>query len=767
MKKVLSILLVMALVATLFAGCGEDPTATPGVDSTPNTEASGTPVPDGSKEPGTTTSPSHEAPVKDPKTEWESGFKAGDPLMEFVVYDTASYYCRWDNGAKAKLAEFGLKLGGSISAVMSDSIGIGNYTGIQTATGRKAYLNDLGLLFMEESTTPDFMPVLFASNVGSGAAFKNLGENGYLVDLNPFIEEGGALENYMSWLWNHEDRDRSAEWDNAVKALWAQNGELFAIPRFEYMPTKNLLGVNTTALAEVGVNWEDVETFEDLEDAMEAYTADGTKIGFAFNKQIRNISSVLTPIANAYGIDFSLGFDWMEKNGEPIFSYYMPEYREVLTKAVEYAQNGYVANNNGVIAYANDLESWDVEEVELDDDHAKNAMLLYGESWHMSFFDSANDRGWVDKAVAYSGYDAAITAESIFDYSYIAFTTKSVTGNEESDYELVLRMMDYVNYCCTKDAYFNYQFGKEGLPFADSWDDAGNFIYVEHEGKQYIRWIQGDRYNMFDEENKDNATPLNGGRAFWLTVHPLFAWLFDAIGTLDFNKAAFQKYIAKGDADSSNLTVNTETWNFNEAYDITKDSYLEPSDEFGGKSMWDYYADGEYLAENGITESGWTYSDGRYNTYSENTKLWMMEGWYMRAGMDMFADVTAFPMQYTAYCFNESQYRDYPRLDTTQTQVEGTNSMIYKGFFPAANEVLTGKEATDMQKKIDQLSDLARSYTITVLTTGNLSGWNDYVKSLEETGIQEVYEFYKACAFTFVTNKVEGTKTTMSDALAK
>ena len=84
-------------------------------------------------------------------------------------------------------------------------------------------------------------------------------------------------------------------------------------------------------------------------------------------------------------------------------------------------------------------------------------------------------------------------------------------------------------------------------------------------------------------------------------------------------------------------------------------------------------------------------------------------------------------------------------------------TIIYNGYFPGVTEVLSGKEAAAMNTKINNISSIAKSFTIDYLSGKKTNAdWNAYIKSLEDNGIKEVYEFYAATATVFMTEHKEG-----------
>jgi len=743
-KKVLSILLVVALVATLFAGCGGDPSAS----VAPSTDPSASVQP--SAEPTTA------APTKDPKIAWKSSWNEGDALVEINVYDTTNYLAEWQAYSRYLLSQHGLKLGAAIAPVLSDQISINKYELIKTEQGRATYASAIANLFLDEATTPDFMPALYATNTVQGAVFKesSLGPN-FLVDLAPHIEEGGALHEYITWVW--ETKGDINYWNKAKEALKTADGAIYALPRLEYTPIKRLIHFNWSAFVEMGR--EMPTTLSELEDALAAWVADGHN-GFMFNQEWITIDSIIQPIANAYGIEFNSGFNWKEMNGEPMFSYYFPEYLEVLKTVNKWAANGWLLESSevaGHVAMCTDLatdaklaggwgDAWN---------YLNNALMMYGEVWHGYGLQCA-DYGWQDKAISAEGYTAAISGESAFDYCYLAITNRQVTSEDEAGYDVPLRIMSYWNSICDEESYINVCHGQIGVPFAPSFEQSGVQIWVEHDdGNKYLRGSSlADRFDMRDE---DESKPLwQSGKKLFRQVHPLYTWVFDVCN--GFQSGDWVPRAAWGfNLTADDLTLDEETWNFDEAYDITKDEWVVPGaskreEVPADKSEWQYYAE---LASKPVEEGGYGITDFWYD-YTEDDRLWVLRGSHS-GGMDMFADVSAFPMGYTIYRFNESQHKCYPRLEQMEAWGAEQGTIIYNGYFPGVTEVLSGKEAAAMNTKINNLSSIAKSFTIDYLSGKKTDNdWNAYIKSLEDAGIKDVYEFYAATATVFMTEHKEG-----------
>lgn len=756
MKKVLSILLVIAMAATLFAGCGTEPTPTPTDTGNPSASVE--------------TSPTTTEPTKDPKTSWSSSWKAGDDLREIVVYDADNYMTRWTIGAKIKMAEYGLKLGTVISPVLGDQISMSKGYGLLgSEDGRQTYLTQLALMFSEGENKPDVLPAIYASNVATGAAFKVKSVYKNLVDLAPFIEEGGALENYVPYVWG-EEYGNVGYWETAKEALLV-DGALYALPRVEMLAFKNHIMWNRDALSDLGIS--EPKTLAELESALEAWVNDG-HTGFAFNPDDYTIENIITPIANMYGIDFSIDFSWKEKNGEPIFSYYFPEYLEVLETVNRWAKNGWVltsATDSTKIAMCGDLKSDD--NIKSKDDakaYASGALCLYGGTATGNYLTGKYDASasWSSTVLSAGTSVGALTGGSSFDYLYFAIGNGSVKDETEAGYETVLRIMNYFNASMSTEAYIEYCMGREGIPFAETFEEAGRWVYATYEdGEKYIRWVDGsDRFTMNDQ---DDTLPLwKAGRKFYRTIHPLFTWLFDACNSFNRGDGPYRDNFGfDKEANDSDIIYDSVNNNYNEIFDITQDSWVNVGESTDknvpeDQSEWQYYA-GLATSEYGITEFMYEYTG--------KERLWMVNNSakYQNWGTDWHADITAFPMRYTMYFMNESQSRNYPNKDIVlaATGEDGTNTQILAGFFPEPNEVLSGAAASEVNFNISRLSSIAKQFTIDYLTgKKGKNDWSAYIKSLDEAGIASVYEYYNEYAYTFNTAKKDGVKS-MSSVLSK
>ena len=745
-KKVLSILLVIALTATLFAGCGEEPSASVDPGKSPAASESVNP-----------TTPTPETPPPPTKADWRSDFVEGGELAGIIIYDDVNYLSSWDGATIATLAEVGLKIDAKIAPVNSEVLSINKYDGLLTKEGRDSYVSNLTNIFTDSATMPDFLPALYASNVGTDVAFKQLGPT-FLVDLNPFLEEGGALTPYIDWVWT-EKMGNTEYFQNAKVALETPNGELYALPRAEFMVEKAALIFNTSALEDLGLEFP--ETWEDVEEALAAYkAANPDNYGFIHNMEVPTIDSILTPIANAYGLDFDASFAWKEQNGAPLFSYIDDAYLKVLQTAKKFAENGWVLTDPDMEGAV--IAGWDcsnnVDNIlkgKIKDERwslASGELMMYGDAWHRYHLGVGDEGYWTDHGIAVDGYKAAISGGSAFDYCYLAISRKSVTADTEEGYETVLRIMNYMTKFCSVEGYMQKCFGKQGIPFADSWAESGNFVWVKHDnGQEYIRFSDGN--DRFDMRSEDTTLPMwKAGKPFFETLSPLYTWLFQVCNGFKTGDHQWRSQYNFGkewnkDMTAEELDVTMDEWLAGEQYttEIVENEDGTQSEVQVRVKNWSYYIDENHSPY---------VQDGHVFPYpaTENTRLWAWGG--RSGGIDFFADVSAFPMQYTIYSFNESQTQQYPIMKELVADVKANGNLIYDAFLPAANEVLSGKEASMMQIKIDNLTKIAKNFTVDYLSGAKGdSDWDAYVKSLNDAGYQDVYDFYAANVWFWQTAK--------------
>ena len=650
MKKVLSILLVIALSVTLFAGCGKDPTSDPGstVDPTP------TPTGETMRKP-----------------------QYGE-IIRFNLYDEADYMTRWTDVSKEwMLNNYQLVINNSIPNVWT-----GDTLNLSDADTRKTYNTAFAQLFLSTDTIPDYMPVLRANAAGTDACFKDLYD--YLVDLNPFIEEGQILHNYVSWVWaGAEDY-----WESAKK-MFEVDGALYALPRREMMPTQTYLCYAEKLLNDVNYQFDNLPTtwdgFVDVLRAFKNLSSDN----IPFVQDGARLDSLLKFIASTYGLDFNMDFSWTTKNGEPLWTYYWDEYLQILQRANELAAEGLV--------YTDTVETKRVVHYDMNDTASgrKYALRNYKTNAAMglsiaSYTTSAQAAIWSSDPravtdwkvspvmISQEGKQFSLIGTSQIDTSWVAI------GNRLGE-EFALRICDMLAFSATDEGYITYFFGKEGIPFANSVEEAGNYIWVDDEdsGEKRIRFTVADRFGGPSSEPD-----------FWLGLDSHYGMFPDGVN-----------------------------------YEMSCEAAGNLADKYG------------------ITDIGF-YPSWR------NFKL----------GTIWFADITSYPMQMTVYWEKqESMGRyDMESIEAVNGVAEANNTVIYNGFYKTPKEAL-GADSKDIETKISDLSAIAKQFTIDFLSgKKTATHWDSYIKDLKAAGYDDVYEFYKATAYSFPTSTVSGTESQSS-----
>ena len=466
MKKILSILLIIAMTAVFFAGCNK---ATP----EPSTDASPTPT-----------------PIEDSNVNTKRPQYDGE-IIEFNLYNQGDYMTRWNDVTfEWMLNNYQIKVGAAIPGIAAE---------ISSESGRKNYNAAISNLFIAIDSAPDYMPSLRGSAIGADACFKELGSD-YLVDFNPYLGEGGILENYVKWVWGGESKlglwdDATEYWENAKKALEVE-GALYALPRRECMPVQNYLGYATVLLEQINVKEEELPTtwdgFVELLTKFKNYK-DGSVPLTAFEGKASNI---LAFVATTYGLDFNEDFSWTEKNGEPLWTYYWDEYLEILKDVKDLAAKGLVATDKSagtgfIINYDFDYTTRTYKDYKNKADKngmAGNTIAVYTKSsnmasWSSDMRDSPNKTEWriTDKLISQEGKNPSLTGTSQFDAQVYSAGGYIAIGNRLGE-EFALRIMDMLTYSLSDEGYMRYFFGKEGTPFADGiWDEkAGCYVYDEN-----------------------------------------------------------------------------------------------------------------------------------------------------------------------------------------------------------------------------------------------------------------------------------------------
>ncbi len=661
MKKFISLLLVLALASAFFAGCGESPSESPNQGN----------LADASR----------------------PDYSAGN-IIEFKVYDLYDGTVRSTRrNAEWLETEYCLKITYSIPAVGNEYLA--------SRALREKYNSEIANLFIDEATTPDFLPALKGTAVAADAVFKEIGPR-YLVDLNPYLSEGGILEPYVTYVWGNEGselglwNDQREYWETSKVALELE-GALYALPRRECEPFDLFLGYSKKALELIDEDFDDTpETWDGFVELLRKFKAEksGAIPLLAYEARASNI---LAFVASTYGLDFNEDFSWTQKNGEPLWTYYWNEYLEILKDAKELADKGLVqtysiGGTKMIFNHDFDYESRDYLKANTKySSEAKAGKSIAGFAAPTDFFLLKSDGGqektrWTvsPKAVHQDGYKYALSGSSQFDAHMQLENAGGYIAINKTNHELALRLMDYIAASCSDEGCMTYYFGKEGTMFAESWDseDAGNYIYDE-----------------------------NGKIHFWDDTR--WSWQNEKDIFINYDKRA-------------------ELFAEDEQFPIP-DS-VEP-----GKN----YATAE--------EGG-----DPYGIYAEYGIGFWPAGQNYRSGISMFSDINAYPFQLTAYWEpygtvwqGESFYKDGPYAEA---QISGQSTHIYKGMFATPDESALDKSyAAEYNKKIQKLSELAKQFAIDFLAgKKDTTAWGGYIEALNKAGYMDVWEFYKENSYGYV-----------------
>ena len=706
MKKALSILLVIALSALFFTGCGESPSASgdaDAVDPTPTGDViadlpTPTPTQDVTVDP--TPTPTQDVPVDPTPTPSEGGIDKPTPtpppdydpdakrphyaedlsdVIKFNLYDMEDGLSLWtDAGREWMLNNYHLAVDKVIYNVWVWPL----EPDFSSADVRQQYNTMLAEKFLTLDAAPDYLPAVYISSVGQDACFRNLSE--YLTDLSPYIEEGQILSNYVTWLWNGEE-----EYWNAAKEMIEVDGALYALPRREMMPAQRYLCYEEKQLGDIGYGFGSLpETWDGFVDMLRAFkNVSADKIPFVQDEA--KMDTLLQFIAATYGLDFNMDFSWTTKNGEPLWTYYWDEYLEILKRANELAAEGLV--------YTDALNPNRIVHYNMDDKSAgrKHASRMYAANssngvsiasyttssvlsqWN---YNSGSKTEWKVSPVVISqpGKQYSLIASSQLDTSWVAI------GNRLGE-EFTLRICDMLSYSASDEGFLRYFFGKEGIPFADSVEEAGNFIWVYDEAAGEMR-IRGS--------------------------------VIDGL--------------------MSNTSYDPEFWaSIDEHYALFPNGLPD-------ELVWS--TPGNHAGEYGITDTGFFPSRKNF-----------------RVGTTWYADETSYPERYTVYWEKGSNMGKYDmkNIKLVNTFAKDNNSIIYNGFYKTPQEAL-GDASSDIQAKIDKLSVIAKQFTIAYLSGEKSDAdWNNYIDALQSAGYNDVYEFYMQAAYSFPTKTVS-TKETQS-----
>ncbi len=699
MKKLLAILLVIAMAATLFAGCS-DPSESPSENPTPTTDVFPSATPDAT--------PTPEEPPK-------NQVPTLDKIIEFNVYDYNSHEAGYWGPATQDylLANYKLKVGLPVNPVGSNDI--------STSAGRTAYAADIARLFETTSNAPDFFGTLLAPDTGVDAVFKSLGTSQYLVDFNDYLGEGKVLSNYVDWLWNGDE----ALWESYKKSLLASDGGLYALPKYNALTVSKMLMYNRETLDAMGIgrdtwwtegtlptDWDEFVGFLKDAKSVRATDIDEDK-GHEYTPFVNRgatLDSILPFLTAAYGLEWNAAYDWTVKNGEPLWSYAWDEYQLALNELLSWVElglvphdigeekGGYYKGNGKVLAGYNGITDEGQDQYKdqklLSERLSKNALAIWMDPGNG--FGPANMNDHRDTIAyrlatvipAHEGYEASLTSATHMDTKYIA-----ISRRQEAQYgdELALRLMMYLNETLTEEGYFNYSFGREGIPYADSRELAGNYLWVDNFVNQYGE-DEGRKIILTYQEDWRWERAADAG----YTVEDFYAQLDtkDGYGAENYDKYKYANMFLK------ELPISYGEW-------------------FGGEYK-------EVKDDNSVKVKLW---NGRMNYFN---------------GMYWYKDPTDYKMQYTIYWQRESFAHDYQNWIDMTREFEASGHMIYQGLFADPAQALGGLQGNEMKTKIENLKTLAKNFTMNVLSSGasTVSGWANYIKSLNDAGYMDVYNYY-------------------------
>ncbi len=662
MKKLLSILLVMAITCAFFAGCGTKETPTPTLKAMEVPEYNG--------------------------------------LIEFSVYNSEDPQARW--GAKSKeLLErkYQLKVTNTIPAVAQIDMSAKSY--------REAYTSQIALLFSDPDSTPDFMPALRGDPTGVNGVWKTIGQK-YLLDFNPYLEEGQMLEPYIDWVWGAEGTelglhtDARAYWEEA-KVCLENEDKLYVLPRRENRPIDMFLGYAVTNLEEIGYTLDTTPTtwtgfVELLKVFKNSSAGTGAYPLIAYEAKASNIISM---VASTYGLDFSEGFEWKQKNGEPLWTYYWDEYLEILKNVRNLAENGLImvdpkAGNNVILNYDFDpMGKSYIQSKSKAKSAYENGRAIAGYNTPSMFYQYESHggfdlSGWqiAKNPVSQEGYEYALSGGTMFDAQMQGSKMGGYIAINKTNHELALRLVDYLSDFCNDEGYLEYVWGDEGSFFADTWQEAGNYIKDEN-GKIHF-WTE----TRWGWENEKEV---------FFAAEPLA-----------------EKY---ADNDGMPTVSGADgTVNYAEQFGIEETGYF-PCGIHGGK------------------------------------------------GINFFADITAYPTRLTAYWEpHGTSWRGEgfsTGMPIADAQIANGASHVYTGMYPDPVDRLGAETGRDMQNKIDTLSRLAKEFTVDFLSGKRTeTAWETYINALNQAGYKDVYNYYKNSAYSYVDDYSESISS-QSDVNAK
>lgn len=708
MKKLLANLLIIALFVALFTGCTSKASVSPtDINSTEVNRSTVTPT---AFEPTVTPIPSNTSTPNStftPKPE-------NNKLIKFNLYDKDDCMTHWTKTAADWLkTAYELEIEYVIPRIVVD--GVGTYTKdfvlLPTAEVTTNYTESLQLLFISAETSPDYMPSLYGTTTDCPAA-KSLGKD-YFVNLAPYIENGRMLQNYLSYIWG----DNQEYFNNAIYALMDSAGAVYALPRREKRATDRFLTYNRSVFNKLSVSWDSQpNTWDEFIALLNKSKSIENIIPFAITEA--KIENLLEFIASTYGLEFNINFDWTEKNGEPLWTYYWDDYLSILENARMMGEQHLTMNDtnnmNFIVNYNLDYNSkgrqfWTDESRWKKQCESGNAVTTYAPSSlisHYASFASVNDSKWeiASNWPTQSNREYSLIGDTLFSQSYIAIGNR--IDKQRGDSEFTYRILDFLNTSMTDDMYFTYLFGREGIPFGDNVHYCGAWIWDVNPitGKKAIRFSIDDKFGFNSEES-----PLLKKYCLSSGKEPQYS---RPDGLTD------KEFWANIDSNY-NVLIENANGNWNEL--------------FTDKSVPNY---------NDNSDTGVYVDYSQYSKYTLSKPLYLSTANY-KLGTSMYGYATSDPMQFTVYWNVSEVMSSYQNIiDAHIAKNNETNNFIYKGFYHNAS-YLGSTEATSLQQKMNSIKSIAREFTIAFLSNEKqATDWVNYIIDLREAGYYDVYRFY-------------------------
>lgn len=418
MKKLFAVLLILLMVATVFAGC-EEPKKTGDASATS----------------------SFEPPWITP----------GAEVFEFKSFGQGI------NNVTLLLEMWNLKQTSVVPQVE------GNVSGNED--DQAVYKANIINLFSVDSNAPDFM-TKFESNWGAQGAYVDLGAAGKLVDFNEYWD---LLPDYESRIWG---ADKSG-WEFTKKLMSTADGKMYALPKknsamAHYVNIVDYAFLETLGVDELPADWDE---FYNL--MLTSKTSKGNEIVVPWTTYDGSRHYILNPIANSYGIACNPNYIWETMNGEPFWPFIWEEYLMTLETLQEMVNDKLVQSSptNSAILGQNDNGLPDVWSQNITNG---TSYLIY-ERYETIPKDiqgiaPANTKWAISKVQpAHKGYKSSGEFFSPIGFSNIAIHTKLGTAFAE-------RMCAFINYFSTLDGEYQYTFGIKDKSYKINSDGKVEFI---------------------------------------------------------------------------------------------------------------------------------------------------------------------------------------------------------------------------------------------------------------------------------------------------